>query len=169
MLPVWQAHGRLVLQRWRNPRLWRDSRIIVSNQKSVLTQFATTWFVARQVWTRMVKCATSLFNLFCSNVSKQVSRFVARFTGRTKKLMIIFTIVQTVALWHDQIHHKPSARYNNKFCTFFAFRIRRSSLSFISLVFSNTILFCARRYKSLLFCVVVRQQYKLNRNLSRVS
>ena len=80
---------------WRNSRLRRDSRVILSNQRSVLTQFAITWFVARKVWTMMAKRATSLFNLFCSNVSFHV--FVARFIGATKKILLIFTIFQTVA------------------------------------------------------------------------
>ena len=34
-----------------------------------------TLFLARQVRTWVVKCATSLFNLGCSNVAKQVARF----------------------------------------------------------------------------------------------
>ena len=33
----------------------RNSHIILSNQKSVLTQPVSTWFVARQVWTRVVQ------------------------------------------------------------------------------------------------------------------
>ena len=33
----------------------RNSRIILSNQKSVLTQPVSTWFVARQVWKRVVQ------------------------------------------------------------------------------------------------------------------
>ena len=53
--------------KWRNSLVWRDSRVILSNQKSVLSrQLATTWFVARQVWTWVVKRATSQFNSFRS-------------------------------------------------------------------------------------------------------
>ena len=39
-----------------NFRVWRDFlfRVILSNRKSVFTQLATTWFVARQVWTWVV-------------------------------------------------------------------------------------------------------------------
>ena len=154
---------------WRNSRLWRDSRVILSNQKSVLTQFAITWFVGRQVWTRMVKRATSLFNLFCSNVSKQFSPFCCPFYRSYKKTYDNLHNSPDCSLWHDQIHRESSPRYNNKFSTFFAPRICWSSLSFISLVLSNTILFCARRYTSFLLRVIVRQQDKLNRNLSRVS
>ena len=33
-----------------NSREWRDPRIILSNQKSALTQLVTTWFAARQGW-----------------------------------------------------------------------------------------------------------------------
>ena len=32
-----------------SPHVWRDSRVILSNQKSVFTQVATSLFVARQV------------------------------------------------------------------------------------------------------------------------
>ena len=75
MLRVLPAQDKLRFwSKWHNFRLWRDSRVISSNQKSVFTQFATTWLVAKQVWTWLVKLATSLFNSFCSNVPKQVAR-----------------------------------------------------------------------------------------------
>ena len=40
----------LSCRKWRNTRVWRDSRLILSHHKSVFTQFATSWFVVRQVW-----------------------------------------------------------------------------------------------------------------------
>ena len=39
--------------------VWPNSRVILSNQSSVFTQLATAWFVARQVWTWVIKRATS--------------------------------------------------------------------------------------------------------------
>ena len=39
-------------------RVWRDSRVILSNQKTVFTELVITWFVARQVWTWLVKHVT---------------------------------------------------------------------------------------------------------------
>ena len=38
------------------------------------SQPATTWFIAKEVWTWVVKRVTSLFNSFCSNVAKQIAR-----------------------------------------------------------------------------------------------
>ena len=66
--------ANLFCNKWRNSRVSRASRIIWSNQKSVFTQLATTWFVLRKVWTMVVKCATLLFHSFCRSVSKQVAR-----------------------------------------------------------------------------------------------
>ena len=42
--------ANLFCSKWRNSRVRRDSRLMLSNQKSVPTQCATTWFGARQVW-----------------------------------------------------------------------------------------------------------------------
>ena len=81
----YQPKANLFCSKWR---VWCDSRVILSNKKLELPQLATTWCVARQVWTWLVKCATSLFNSFCSKVAKQV---VARLT------------VQVVALGKDWI------------------------------------------------------------------
>ena len=45
------------------------------------SQPATTWFVARHVWTWVVKRATSLFNSFCSRMfQNKLHVFVACFT-----------------------------------------------------------------------------------------
>ena len=51
-----------------------NSRVLLSNQKSVFTQLAATIFVVRQDWMLMVKRATSLFDSFWGNVVKQVTR-----------------------------------------------------------------------------------------------
>ena len=67
--------ANLFCSRWRNSSIWYDSFIILSNQKSVFTQLATSWFVARQFWTRGVKRATSLFNSFCSKIAKYFAHF----------------------------------------------------------------------------------------------
>ena len=55
--------SNLFCSKWHNFRLWRDSRVISSNQKSVFTQLATTWFVARQVWTWVSKTRNIAFQL----------------------------------------------------------------------------------------------------------
>ena len=34
---------------WRNSRLWRDSRVILCNQKSVFTQSPTTWLLQHRL------------------------------------------------------------------------------------------------------------------------
>ena len=49
-----------------NPVYGLESHAILSNQKSVFRQLATTWFDTRQVWTWVVNKATSLFNNFFS-------------------------------------------------------------------------------------------------------
>ena len=66
--------SNLFCSKWRKSRVWRDFRVIVSNQKSVFTQLLTlTRFVVRQVWTWVVKCPTYEAN--------QAARFfVVRFT-----------------------------------------------------------------------------------------
>ena len=67
--------ANLLCNKWRNTRFWRDSRVILSNQKSVFTQLTTTWVVPRKGWPMVVKRAALLFHSFCSNVSKQAARF----------------------------------------------------------------------------------------------
>ena len=75
----YQPKANLFCSKWRNSHVWRDSCVILSNQKFEFTQLATTLFVTRQVWTWVVKRATSLFNMFCSNVAKQVACFCCPF------------------------------------------------------------------------------------------
>ena len=75
----YRPKANLFCNRWCNYCLWRNSCSILSNQKSVFTQFAT-WFVARQVWKWVVKRATLLFSPLCGNVAKPVARFEYPFT-----------------------------------------------------------------------------------------
>ena len=44
------AQGKLGLQQVLYSRVWRDFRVMLSNQESVFTQLVATWFVARKVW-----------------------------------------------------------------------------------------------------------------------
>ena len=68
MLRVYRSKANLFCCKWLNSLVWRDSRVILSNQKSVLSrQLATTWFVSRQVWTWVVKREILLFNSFRSS------------------------------------------------------------------------------------------------------
>ena len=109
----YQPKANLFCSKWR---VWCDSRVILSNKKLELSQLATTWCVARQVWTWLVKCATSLFNSFCSKVAKQV---VARLT------------VQVVALGKDWI-----------VLYFYITYIIKSAIQLYMYAHSNSLIFC---------------------------
>ena len=71
--------ANLLCSKWRNSCVWPVSPVILSSEESVF-MLATTWFVARQVWTWVEKRATSLFNLFCRNLRNKLHVFVASFT-----------------------------------------------------------------------------------------
>ena len=73
-----------------NSCVLRDSGVILSNQKTVFKQQATTWFDGEQVWTRVVKRGTSLFNSFCGNVTKQVELFCRPFCRSLKTALFAF-------------------------------------------------------------------------------
>jgi len=60
----WARKQTFFAASWHKSRKWRESRAILSNQKSLFRQLATTWFDTRQVWTWVVNKATSLFNNF---------------------------------------------------------------------------------------------------------
>ena len=75
----YRPKANLFCNKWRISPVRSDSHVILSNQKSVFKQPAATWFVARQVWTWVVKRATSLLNSSCSNVSKQNALFCCTF------------------------------------------------------------------------------------------
>ena len=66
--------ANLFCSKWRNSCIWRDSRVILSNQKSVLTQIAASFGCCKTSLNLGGK--TSLFNTFCSSWHI----FVARFT-----------------------------------------------------------------------------------------
>ena len=67
--------------KWRKSRIWRESRAILSNQKSVFRQLATTWFDTRQVSTWVVNKAASLFNnLFFQQCCKASCTFFFPFS-----------------------------------------------------------------------------------------
>ena len=109
----YQPKANLFRSKWR---VWCDSRVILSNKKLELPQLATTWCVARQVWTWLVKCATSLFNSFCIKVAKQV---VDRLT------------VQVVALGKDWI-----------VLYFYITYIIKSAIQLYMYSHSNSLIFC---------------------------
>ena len=46
----YRPNANLFCSKWLDYHVWRDSRIISFNQKTVLTQIATSWFFAKQVW-----------------------------------------------------------------------------------------------------------------------
>ena len=54
----YRPKANLFCGKWRKPRVGQDSRVISSNQATVLTQIEAPWFVERQVWTWVVKRAT---------------------------------------------------------------------------------------------------------------
>ena len=61
----YQPKANLFCRKWRKFGVKGDSRVILSNQKSwVFTQFAATWFVAKQVSTSVGGKKTSL-QQFC--------------------------------------------------------------------------------------------------------
>ena len=59
----------------RNSCVWRDSGVMLSNQKSVFTQLAVTFVFFETGLNVGGKTRNTLFNLFCTNVAKQVARF----------------------------------------------------------------------------------------------
>ena len=67
--------ANLFCSRWRNPCVWREFRVFLSNQKSVFTR---PDMLRDRFDSWMVTCATSLSNSFCSN-AKQVARFCCPF------------------------------------------------------------------------------------------
>ena len=44
------AKANLFYSKWVTPEYIYDSGVILANQKSLFTQLATTWFVAKLVW-----------------------------------------------------------------------------------------------------------------------
>lgn len=55
---------------WRTSGVWWDLCAILSHQNSVFKQLTTTWFIAKQVWTRVVIHTTPLSSSFSNHVAK---------------------------------------------------------------------------------------------------
>ena len=73
------------------------------------TKFCISWFVTRQIWTRVAKRSTSLFNSFCSNASKQVARFCCPFYRSLTYVNFLFCpFIDPIAMprWWAQIRVK---------------------------------------------------------------
>ena len=64
----YRPNANLFCNKWRKFCIQRDTHVILTNQKSVFAQLATTWFVARQVGTRGVGVGgdNEVPSLFCS-------------------------------------------------------------------------------------------------------
>ena len=86
MLRVLPAQGKLVFQqvtKWRISSIWRDSRVILSCQKSVLTKYL-------QQPDLLVKRAISLFYSFCSIVAMKLE---------TSFFLMLLTCPMSFTLW----------------------------------------------------------------------
>ena len=92
---IYWPEANLVCSKWQTSRIWRDSRLILSNQKYRLYSRNLQRPDLQQdmfhSWT--VKRATSVFKSICSNVAKQVTLFscpfyrsFSRVTWPSKKL-----------------------------------------------------------------------------------
>ena len=102
-----------------------------------LSQPATTWFVARQVWTWVVKRATSLLNSFYSNVAKQVTRFCCPFTMRQSSLKVRHRIILT----RKELMKKYMSPCRLNLIHFYTLFVKNQLLSFQKLsVLSNRII-----------------------------
>ena len=58
MLCIFETKVNLCCSKWHKFHVWCDTHIILCSQKSVFTQLAKTWFVARHVWMWVSKCTT---------------------------------------------------------------------------------------------------------------
>ena len=61
-------------------------RNFIQSEASIHTTCSNDNFLARQVWTWVVKGAKKPFNSFCSYVAKQAAHFLARFTAALRRL-----------------------------------------------------------------------------------
>ena len=60
-------------------------------------QPSRTWFVARQVWTRVVKQATTVFNSFSGMLQNKLHAFVGRFTTElSPECMTLYSMIKRV-------------------------------------------------------------------------
>ena len=79
----YQPKVNLFWSKWHNSCVWHDYRVILSNQKSVFTQLAALTSICCKTDLNMggnkTRIISSLFNMFCSNAAKQVTRFCCPF------------------------------------------------------------------------------------------
>ena len=66
--------ANLFCSKLRNATVRRDSRTILSNQKSVFTQLTVTFICCKTDLNVGSKTRNLLFNTFCRNLAKQVAR-----------------------------------------------------------------------------------------------
>ena len=108
----YQPKANLFYSKWH---VWCESCVILSNKKLEFTQLAATWCVARQVWTWLAKCATSLFNSFC-NKNKVVARFTVQVVALGKDWIVLYFYITYII--KSAIYLYMYAHSNNLiFCT----------------------------------------------------
>ena len=89
----YQLKANLSCRKWRKSGVKRDSRVILSDQKSwVFTQFAAAWFVARQVSTSVGGKKTCL-QQFC-----KTSCWLSVLTNENKNYFHTYDFVISLAL-----------------------------------------------------------------------
>ena len=90
----YRPKANLFCIKWRNSRVYRDPLVLLFTQR------------AREVWTWVVKHATSLLNSFYRNVAKQVVRFRCPFDRRfcRKKQKYFYDHVQYSITLHISIN-----------------------------------------------------------------
>ena len=71
---ITRPKANLFCSKLRNPTVRRDSRTILSNQKSVFTQLTVTFICCKTDLNVGSKTRNLLFNTFCSNLAKEVAR-----------------------------------------------------------------------------------------------
>ena len=71
---ITRPKANLFCSKLRNATVRRDSRTILSNQKSVFTQLTVTFICCKTDLNVGSKTRNLLFNTFCSNLAKQVAR-----------------------------------------------------------------------------------------------
>ena len=101
MLCVFRPKANLFCNQWRTSRVRRDSRVILSNQKSVFSQLVANWFVARQVWFVSGKTHNIAFQLVLKQCCKTSCTFLLprRFTVALKELYQEDTAFQVNSLF----------------------------------------------------------------------
>ena len=89
----YRRKANLICRKWRNSCVWCYSLVILSNQKSVFTKLARTWFVTRQVWAWVVIRATFAFQRVVQQCCKISCTFLLpvwpQLKGKTRYLSLI--------------------------------------------------------------------------------